>query len=161
MLSLPPGRRERALSSILALPDQVDILGWKAVAPVMASQHEGPGRGLNLLSREALAAASILEATVIMATGNENQLLRQALREAGLSDKSWPDAVRLELLACAIRRSERPPIRRNRGVRRADGSFGVSLLVCEHRVQLPCRSSVGATYLEPKILSCSAVSPAD
>jgi hypothetical protein len=51
---------------------------------VMASQLDGAGRGLNLLSREALAAASTLAATVIMATGNENRLLREALRNVGL-----------------------------------------------------------------------------
>lgn len=84
MLSLPTGRRERALSSILALPEQVEILSWKVVAPVMANQLDGPGRGLNLLSREALAVASLLSATVIMAAGNENRLLREALREVGL-----------------------------------------------------------------------------
>jgi hypothetical protein len=50
----------------------------------MAGQIEGPGSGLNLLSREALAVATILEAEVIMAPGNENRLLRAALRHVGL-----------------------------------------------------------------------------
>jgi hypothetical protein len=85
VLSLPLDRRERALRSILELPDHVEILTWKVVAPVMASQLDGAGRGLNLLSREALAAASALAATVIMATGNENRLLREALRSIGLA----------------------------------------------------------------------------
>ena len=83
VLSLPASRRERALRSILELPEEVDILSWKVVAPVMANQLDGPGRGLNLLSREALAAASVLNATVIMATGNENRLLLEALGQAG------------------------------------------------------------------------------
>lgn len=80
LLSLPAPRRERALRSILELPDAVQILSWRVVAPVMASQLEEPGRGLNLLSREALAAASVLHARVVMARGNENRLLRAALR---------------------------------------------------------------------------------
>jgi hypothetical protein len=50
----------------------------------MAGHLDGPGRGLNLLSREALAAASVLGAQVIMAPGNENRLLGAALREIGL-----------------------------------------------------------------------------
>ena len=47
----------------------------------MAAHLDGPGRGLNLLSREALAAASLLHAEVVMAPGNENRLLRAALRQ--------------------------------------------------------------------------------
>ena len=80
LLSLPAPNRERALRSVLELPDAVQILNWRVVAPVMASQLESPGRGLNLLSREALAAAHILRARVVMARGNENRLLRSALR---------------------------------------------------------------------------------
>lgn len=59
----------------------MQILSWRAVAPVMAAQLDGPGHGLNLLSREALAAASILQAKVVMARRNENRLLRDALRQ--------------------------------------------------------------------------------
>lgn len=61
------------------------ILSCKALAPIMAKQLAGPGRGLNLLSREALAAATVLHADVITAPGNENRLLRQALRQGGLN----------------------------------------------------------------------------
>jgi hypothetical protein len=84
LLSLPPGRREAAIRAVLELPDQIELLSWRQVAPVMASQLDGPGRGLNLLSREALAVATILQAEVIMAAGNENHLLRAALRHVGL-----------------------------------------------------------------------------
>jgi len=68
------------MRAVLELPDAVQMLSWRAVAPVMANQLDGPGRGLNVLSREALAAASILQARVVMARGNENRLLREALR---------------------------------------------------------------------------------
>ena len=84
LLSLPLGRREAAIRAVLELPDQIELLGWREVAPVMASQLAGPGRGLNLLSREALAVATMLEAEVIMAVGNENHLLRAALHQVGL-----------------------------------------------------------------------------
>src|SRR5580658_303456 len=85
LLSLPPDRRDAAIRSVLELPDQIELLSWRQVAPVVASQLDGPGRGLNLLSREALAVATILDAEVIMAAGNENHLLRAALRQVGLS----------------------------------------------------------------------------
>jgi hypothetical protein len=84
VLSLAPRQRERAVRSILELPGNIEMLSWRIVAPVMASQFDGAGRRLNLLSREALAVASLVGATVIMAVGNENHLLRQALREIGL-----------------------------------------------------------------------------
>jgi len=85
VLSLPPARRQSALRSILELPEEVEILSWQVVAPVIANQLDGPGRGLNLLAREALAAASVLGATVIMAPGNEHRLLLEALAAAGLT----------------------------------------------------------------------------
>lgn len=85
LLSLPPPEREHVLQSVLELPGGIEIQSWKAVAPVMANQFEGPGRGLNLLSREALAAATMLSARVLMAAGNENARLKDALRQLGLT----------------------------------------------------------------------------
>jgi hypothetical protein len=73
------------MRAVLELPEPVQMLGWWVVAPKMADQLDGPGHGLNLLSREALAAASLLNAEVTMAPGNENHLLRIALRAVGLS----------------------------------------------------------------------------
>lgn len=84
LLSLPSGRREAALRAVLELPDRVEMLSWREVAPMMANQLDGPGRGLNLLSREALAVASLLQVQVVMAAGNENHLLRSALQQLGL-----------------------------------------------------------------------------
>jgi hypothetical protein len=74
-----------AIRTVLELPEEIELINWREVAPIMASQLEGPGRGLNLLSREALAVASILGAEVIMAAGNENHLLRAALAQVGLN----------------------------------------------------------------------------
>lgn len=84
VLALPPRQRQRVVEAVLELPDRIEILGWREVAPVMADQLAGPGQGLNLLSREALAAAAILRAEVVMAPGNENRLLARALRRASL-----------------------------------------------------------------------------
>lgn len=85
LLSLPPAQREIALRAVLELPDGIEILSWRELAPMMASQLNGPGHGLNLLSREALAVATLLEAKVVMAVGNENHLLRTALEHVGLA----------------------------------------------------------------------------
>lgn len=85
-MSLPPGeRRDGAIRAVLELPDEVEILSWKLVAAMMANQLDGPGRGLNLMSREVLAAATLLSARVVMATENENRLLSEALHEVGLT----------------------------------------------------------------------------
>ncbi len=73
-----------ARRSVLELPDDIEMLSWREVAPTMASQLDAAGRGLNPLSREALAVAAVLQAEVIMAPGNENGLLRAALQEVGL-----------------------------------------------------------------------------
>ena len=85
LLALPPARRARVVQVVLELPERVEMLSWRVVAPVMANQFDGPGRRLNLLSREALAVASILNAEVVMAIGNENHLLRDALSAVGLA----------------------------------------------------------------------------
>ena len=81
--ALPRGRRGVGLCAVLELPARVEMLQWRHVAPTMAGQLDGPSRGLNLLSREALAAASLLQAQVVMAAGNEDHLLRTALRTVG------------------------------------------------------------------------------
>jgi hypothetical protein len=69
---------------VLELPDDIEMLSWREVAPTMANQLEVAGRGLNLLSREALAVAMHLQAQVVMALGNENHLLRASLHQVGL-----------------------------------------------------------------------------
>lgn len=85
ILTLPAPQREAALRAVLELPEDIEMMSWREVAPMMASQLDGPGRGLNLLSREALAVASLLQAEVIMAIGNENHLLRAALEQVHLN----------------------------------------------------------------------------
>lgn len=88
LLALPADRREQALRTVLELPERIEMLEWRQVAPVMAGQLDGPGLGLNLLAREALAAASILRANVVMAEGNEHPRLRAALGAVGLQQEN-------------------------------------------------------------------------
>ncbi|HET6873688.1 MAG TPA: hypothetical protein VFH70_02855 [Acidimicrobiales bacterium] len=80
LLSLPEDQRLRAVGAVLDLPDRVGMLHWRILVPTIARQADNIGRGLNLLSREALAAATFLQAPVRMAPGNENRLLGEALR---------------------------------------------------------------------------------
>jgi hypothetical protein len=51
----------------------------------MARQMHGSGQGLNLLAREVLATATILNAKVVIAEGNEHPRLRSALASVGLA----------------------------------------------------------------------------
>lgn len=76
--------REGLACGVLELPEQAQMLSWREVAPTMVDQLDAPGHGLKLLSREALAVASLLGAEVIMAAANENHLLRHARCEVGL-----------------------------------------------------------------------------
>jgi hypothetical protein len=62
------------------LPDQIELLSWRQVAPVMASRLDGLGRGLNLLSGERSPWRPSCKLRSSMAAGNENHLLRAALR---------------------------------------------------------------------------------
>jgi hypothetical protein len=75
---------------VIELPERIEMLSWREVAPMIAGQLDGPGRKLNLLTREALAVASLLQAQVIMAVGNENHLLRTALGQVYSSAGGWP-----------------------------------------------------------------------
>ena len=84
VLTLPAHRRDAVLRAVLELPERIELLTWKTVAPLMATQLDGPGRGLNLLSREALAVATIVGGRVVMAVGNENRALRLALDQVCL-----------------------------------------------------------------------------
>lgn len=80
--SLPAATRTRAVRAVLSLPPAVGLSSLRELGPLMgelATRHQ-----LNLLSREALAAALTLGATVIMAEGNENPTLVAALDREGV-----------------------------------------------------------------------------
>ena len=84
--ALPPHRRAAARRAVLSLPDHVRLLSLRELAPLMGSlaQRHAP---LNVLAREALAAAVTLDATVLMAAGNENRSLADALGQEGRSSE--------------------------------------------------------------------------
>ena len=76
--ALPPHRRTAAVSAVLELPAEIGLLSLRQLGPVigeLAARHPP----MNVLTREALAAAVELSATVVLAEGNENPALLGAL----------------------------------------------------------------------------------
>lgn len=78
---LPPEPYEQALAAVVELPENVGLLSLRELGPVM-----GRLRGdyeLNVLSSEALAAAIVLEARVLLSAPSprlEHALAREGLR---------------------------------------------------------------------------------
>lgn len=64
LADLSDGEQRRARSSLEALPDEIGLLSLRRLVPVMAAL---PGQ-LNLLTAEAVAAASVLGATLVVST---------------------------------------------------------------------------------------------
>jgi hypothetical protein len=82
--ALPPDRRSAAVSAVLELPAEIGLLSLRQLGPLigeLASRHAP----MNVLSREALAAAVQLAATVVVAEGNENPPLLSALESERLT----------------------------------------------------------------------------
>ena len=85
-LSLPfrhldPVRRDRAITRLLALPTEVAMLSLRDLVPTMADV----GAGLNLLSREVLAAAITFPAKLVVSEGNLGPRLSDALGTANVT----------------------------------------------------------------------------
>ena len=80
----PPHRRTAAVSAVLELPAEIGLLSLRQLGPrigELAARH----KPMNVLSREALAAAVELSATVVLAEGNENPALLAALETEQLT----------------------------------------------------------------------------
>ena len=76
--ALPQPQRDAAISAVLDLPPDIGLLSLRQLGPrigELAVRHQP----MNILIREALAAAVGLEATVILAEGNENATLLAGL----------------------------------------------------------------------------------
>jgi hypothetical protein len=76
--ALPPDRRAAAVSAVLELPAEIGLLSLRQLGPrigELAARHPP----MNILTREGLAAAVELSATVVLAEGNENPALLAAL----------------------------------------------------------------------------------
>ena len=78
---LPEGPRRGALTALDQLPDRIGLLDFRTVVPTMAALNVG--RQLNLLAAEALAAALLLDADVLVAT--DAPLIRQGAARLGLT----------------------------------------------------------------------------
>ena len=89
-VDLPDGMRERALAAVLELPAEIGLLSLRELGPTIAQlrQHHP----LNILSIEALSAATSLQATVYLSAPSPQ--LEQALRAAGLKVKVQPSSGR-------------------------------------------------------------------
>ncbi len=89
-IELPDEMRERALAAVLELPADIGLVSLRDLGPVIAQlrQHHQ----LNILSIEALAAATCLQANVYLSASSPQ--LEQALRSANLKVKVQPPAMR-------------------------------------------------------------------
>lgn len=75
IVSLPASQQMAAIKALVELPDQIGLLSLREVGPTMA---EFRGRHqLNLLGLEALAAARVLDASVILSA--DSPLLEASL----------------------------------------------------------------------------------
>jgi hypothetical protein len=80
---LPPPLRPRAVAAVLALPEHIGLLSLRELGSVMgelALRHQ-----LNVLAREALAAALSLRAGLVLAEGNLSPQLLAAAEAEGVS----------------------------------------------------------------------------
>jgi hypothetical protein len=82
--ALPPQQRTAAASAVLELPTEIGLLSLRQLGPLIGELGT-PHEPMNVLTREALAAAVELSAKVLIAEGNENRTLIAALEAEGLS----------------------------------------------------------------------------
>lgn len=73
-------QQARVTASVGRLPPEVGLLSLRELVPVMTALEVG--RHLNLLTAEALAAAVVLEATIVVTT--ESTLLTESSRRLGV-----------------------------------------------------------------------------
>lgn len=79
---LPGPLAERAFDAVLELPSQIGLVSLRQLGPTMArlaGRHQ-----LNLLAREALAAAVVLGATLTIASTNRSPRLVAAAEAEGM-----------------------------------------------------------------------------
>jgi len=79
LVGLSDDGQRRARSSLEVLPEEIGVLGLRRLVPVMAAL---PGQ-LNLLTAEAVAAASVLGATLVVST--HSPLLNTAAQASGVA----------------------------------------------------------------------------
>ena len=79
---LPEPLRAPALAAVLGLPARIGLVSLRHLAPTMAQLSER--HRLNLLAREALAAAVALDATLVLSASNPSPALRTAADREGV-----------------------------------------------------------------------------
>jgi len=77
---LSAAQQARLLAAVQRLPPQIGLLSLRELVPVMSILEVG--RRLNLLTAEAIAAALILDATIIVTT--ESALLAESCTQLGV-----------------------------------------------------------------------------
>ena len=88
-LDLPPPRREQALAAVLELPPRIGLLSLRVLAPTMAWLSER--HQLNLLGREALAAALVLDGTLVLSEANVGTVLVAAAEREDIEVRIEPE----------------------------------------------------------------------
>ena len=81
-IDLPPPLRQRALAAVLELPSHIGMVSLRELGPAMgqlAARHQ-----LNVLAREALAAALALDARLVLSDRNESPKLLRAAEAEGV-----------------------------------------------------------------------------
>ena len=82
--ALPERQRHLAVSAVLRLPSEIGLLSLRQLGPLMG-ELAGRHQPMNVLTREALAAAVELRATVVLAEGNDNPALLVGLETEQLT----------------------------------------------------------------------------
>jgi hypothetical protein len=80
MGDLTPQQQARVVASVERLPDEIGLLGLRELVPVMTALNVG--RRLNLLTAEAVAAAVVLNAGIVVTT--DSVLLTDACTRLGV-----------------------------------------------------------------------------
>jgi hypothetical protein len=80
---LPVGEQQRAIGSMLQLPDEIGLPPSRQVVPLMVSVA-GRYSTLNLLNLEAVAAAHLLQATIWLSAKGASGILPAVLESEGL-----------------------------------------------------------------------------
>jgi hypothetical protein len=80
MDDLTPQQQARVLGSVGRLPDDVGLFSLRELVPVMSALTVG--RRLNLLTAEAIAAAVVLDASIVVTT--DSALLTDACTRVGV-----------------------------------------------------------------------------
>ncbi|MDZ7734224.1 MAG: hypothetical protein U5R31_15140 [Acidimicrobiia bacterium] len=78
--ALEEEQRHQVIELLDELPDQIGLLSWRTVVPVMRVLHVE--RPLNLLAAEALATSVILDAQIVVTT--DTPLIRTGAESLGL-----------------------------------------------------------------------------